>query len=197
MEALTQIAVAKEPLTMEYDILPLTSGRKHIFSVTRPIVDETGQVRGVFGIVQDITERKQAEKKLQESEQKLNRAQSIAKVGSWEFDLRTQEQTWSQEHYHIFDLKELPPDQLFAAYRSKIHPEDIPALDHIIEQAMTKGENIVYEHRVICDDGRIKHVLGLGEVVKDENNVPILVRGTAQDITEQKQAEEKIRASLH
>lgn len=60
-----------------------------------------------------ITQHEQAEEKIIQSETRLNEAQKLAKVGSWEFDLDTNELTWSKEQYRIFDLEETPPNQLY------------------------------------------------------------------------------------
>jgi PAS domain S-box-containing protein len=140
----------------------------------------------------DITKQKITQIEFEKNEEFLNKAQSIAKIGSWEFNLVTFEQIWSKEHYKIFELPyNIPSDKLFEAYRSKIHPDDIPTLDLILNKAMEKGEPFVYEHRVMCDDGQIKNVVGIGEVIKDVTGKPTYVRGTVQDVTDRKLMEEK------
>jgi len=131
-----------------------------------------------------------AQQTIKESEQSLKHAQSTAKIGGWKFDLNTNHLTWSEEHYRIFELaEEIPKDELYAAYRSKIHPDDIPSLDKVIQNAIEKGEGFVYEHRVLCNDGNIKYVVGIGEVVIDTHNKFNLLMGTVQDITQRKIAE--------
>ncbi|TAF63382.1 MAG: PAS domain S-box protein [Cytophagales bacterium] len=127
------------------------------------------------------------------SEERLNKAQSIAKIGSWEFDLQTFSLIWSKEHYRIFELEEnIPKEELYEAYRSKIYPEDLAKLDLIVKNAQEKGEGFVYEHSVICKDGTLKPVIGIGEVVFDGQKRPILLRGTVQDITEQRKSQEAL-----
>ena len=140
-------------------------------------------------------QRKKAEEKLIKNEKQLNDAQQLAKIGSWEFNLITLELTWSKEHYRIFELEETPPDKLYEAYRSKIHPDDIKMLDTIIVNATERGENSYFEHRLICNDGSIKYVLGIGNTIKDEQGKPIELRGTVQDITLRKKEEGILKAS--
>ncbi len=115
----------------------------------------------------------------------LERAQATAKVGSWQFDLRTHEQWWSKEHYKIFEIDSPQlQDVLHKLYRQRIHPDDLPHLDHLVERAVNQGEDFIYDHRVYLDGGqRIKYVQGIGKVVKDSSGKPVLINGTCQDMT--------------
>jgi|GEM_PF-6052748 len=140
-----------------------------------------------------ITQHETAEEEIKLNEERLNEAQKLAKVGSWEFDLDTGELTWSKEHYHIFEMEEMPSDRLFEECRKKIHPDDLSALDEAIEIGKRDGRGVVYEHRMICKDGSIKYLLGIGEIYKGVNGNRNMLRGTVQDITERKIAEETAR----
>lgn len=123
---------------------------------------------------------------LKKSNELLMESQSIAKIGSWRFDLLTKKQTWSSEHYRIFEIAEPQTDDvLFKMYRDRIHPEDLDHLDHVLDRALKKGEDFVYNHRVYLDGGRrIKHVRGIGRVGKNEFGDPVSVAGTCQDVTD-------------
>lgn len=123
--------------------------------------------------------------------QQMALAQSISRTGSWHCNLKTKEQFWSSEHYKIFEIPEpQPQDELFKMYRERIHPEDRPELDRIMESSMRTGEGFQYHHRVFLDNGqRIKFVIGTGIVTKDSNGKPEFISGTCQDITEIKNLE--------
>lgn len=149
----------------------------------------------IYATARDVTEQKNAQVIIGKSEESLNRAQSIAKIGSWEFNLSTFDLTWSKEHYKIFELEEMPSDKLYEAYKNKIHPDDIPQLDLNVKNAIEKGEGFTYEHRVICKNGTIKYVVGIGEACMDEHGKPVILRGTVQDITERVLSEQKIKES--
>ena len=155
--------------------------------------DKEGKAVRMVGLNWDVTESKKAEELIIRSERSLNEAQKIAKVGNWELNLATMEQTWSKEHYRIFELDETPADKLYEAYRSKIHPDDIITLDNIISAAINNGGSFVFEHRVICNDGSNKYVIGKGATYTDSSGNTKFLRGTVQDITEQKKAEETNR----
>lgn len=149
-----------------------------------PIRNNENNIFGVAFVASDITEKKNIENALIRSESSLKKAQKTAKIGSWEFHLHTHNLEWSEEHYRIFELDpNIMPDMLYAAYRSKIHPDDIPVLESCLQIALEKGENFTYHHRVMCNDGTVKYVVGIGEV-ETINGIPSIVRGTVQDITE-------------
>jgi PAS domain S-box-containing protein len=152
--------------------------------------DKTGKATRMVGINWDITDSKKAEESVIKSEKSLNDAQKLAKVGNWELNLNTMEQTWSREHYRIFELEETPADELYEAYRSKIHPGDVETLDKIVSDGINKGGSFVFEHRVVCNDGSIKFVIGKGETHMDSDGKNKIMRGTVQDVTEQKKAAE-------
>jgi len=127
------------------------------------------------------------------SEKQLNDAQQLAKIGSWKFTVLTSELVWSKEHYRIFELEETAPDKLYDAYRSIIHPGDIAELDRVVNLAVEQGLGFKYEHRVLCKNGSIKTVLGIGETVTDTNGKAVIIYGTVQDFTEQKKEEQRLK----
>jgi signal transduction histidine kinase len=132
---------------------------------------------------------------LVENEKKLQEAQSISKVGSWDLSLTNNNLTWSSEHYKIFEVTEpQSPELLMVLYRSRIHSEDIPELDRMIGRAIRFGEDFIYNHRFVSNDGkRIKYLQGIGRVIKDTNGVPISVGGTCQDRTRDAELENELQ----
>jgi len=184
---------------------------------------EQGKPLRMSGTHLDITDRKQAElllikrnaelaeteeflnnslqelqflnQKLLKSEESLNKAQEIAKVGSWEFDLIHHNLVWSRELYHIFEINELPANELYAAYRAKMSASDLNRLDALLQEAQEHGTSYIFEHQIVCKDSHVKYVIGIGEVVCDKNGVAIALRGTLQDITERKKMEMMIQES--
>lgn len=146
----------------------------------------------LYCIGRDRTMEKEAELNLISSNKLLDESQSIAKIGSWKFDLITNELIWSKGHYQIFDLEELPSDQLFDKYRSKIHPDDLSNLDKAIENTIITGADIVYNHRILFSDKTLKYVVAVGKSYRNEKGEVIGIQGTIQDITEKTVAEQKI-----
>ncbi|MBU6341387.1 MAG: PAS domain-containing protein [Bacteroidetes bacterium] len=148
--------------------------------------DQAGAPLRMAGLLADITKRKKMEDDLRLSEQNLRKAQELAHIGSWLFTPSTQHLHWSDELFRIFEISpETPADQLYATYRASFHPDDLFLLDDSIE----KGMSYLFEHRIICPGGRIKHILSTGNFVYDENRALKWMQGTAQDISSRKKAE--------
>ncbi len=135
---------------------------------------------------------------VKEVEAQLIEAQAISKVGSWKYDLITNQQTWSPEHYKIFEI-DAPQsqDELHALYRSRIHPGDLAELDRVLGHALNEGEGFIYDHRVVLDNGkRIKYVQGIGRVTKDQTGRSIYISGTCRDRTQDVEQENKYQTVL-
>ena len=145
-------------------------------------------------VVEDITEMKAAQSL-------LDATQAIGKIGNWSFDLNTHWLTWSKEHFEIFEIPSpQSQDALYLLYRSRIHPDDVASLDEVVERAKKTGQGFTYLHRVVLEDGRLKHVEGIGAVTLDSTGMAVVVSGTCQDITERKRVEEEraqLEAQLH
>ncbi len=169
-----------------------STGKKIDILTSTLLIELDGEPHMLTTLI-DITERKSIEEEIRKSRKSLNDAQKLSKTGSWEFNLKTGALFWSDELYHIFEVEETPAEKLFEVCRKKIHPDDIANLDDAINLANEAGVAAVYEHRVIMGDGSIKHLFGLGEIIKDEDGKPLWLRGTTQDITERKEFEEKLR----
>lgn len=181
----------------EHRVICKDGSIKHLLGIGETYQSPDGKKNMLRGTVQDITERKNSEQKILVSERNLNMAQRLSKIGSWEFNLNTFELSWSEEHYRIFELQDTPADKLYEAYRSKIHPQDIPELDRLVNNAIENNKPIVYEHRVICNDGSIKYVSGKGEIFLADDGRTRMMRGTVQDNTERKKSEQLLKEFEH
>lgn len=160
---------------------------KYILTLGKLIKNEFGEVIAAQGSTQDITEKKLVEQNLINSNTLLDESQSIAKIGSWKFDLATNDLIWSKGHYSIFELEELSSDKLFQAYRARVLPADLPILDSINSE-----KDFSTNYRILLPDGRIKYISEIGQPFKNEKGEVIGLKGSIQDITEKKVAEQKI-----
>ena len=88
------------------------------------------------GAAIDITDRKRAEEELRRSEASLAQAQEISRTGSWRWNVGTGEVSWSAEHFHIFDFDPATTQPTYATFMARVHPEDRPALEHALDQAV-------------------------------------------------------------
>ena len=151
---------------------------------------------------EDDTERKEAEVSLKETErvkteilEKLNEAQHLALIGSWEWDLITDHVWWSDETYRIFGVTAQDFVPGFEAKGKFIHPDDFERYSKAFEHSFQTGEPLDLDTRLITNDGRLKYCQAKGRIVYDESGKPIRFIGTIMDITERKQAEDKISTS--
>jgi PAS domain S-box-containing protein len=155
--------------------------------------DPSGTLIYYEGTVHDITERKQAEEALRESENKLAQAQRIAQLGYWERDLDTDRIMWSNETYRVFGLSPQESVNDFARFQQLIHPEDRQMVVQAIEKALQGGPRYEKEYRIVRPGGEVRFIYSQGDVILDESSQPCRMFGTVQDITERKHAEEALR----
>jgi len=133
--------------------------------------------------------------RLEKAEQRVNQAQAIAKLGSWELDLRTNRLYWSDEIYRIF---EIDPQQFGASYEallSLVHPDDRGQLDAVYRESVATRKPYFFRHRLLMADGRVKWVEERGETTYGEDATPLVTTGTVQDITDQVRLEQQRRAT--
>ena len=144
---------------------------------------------------EEIGERKQAEQALRTSEQRLNRAQEISHLGSWELDVAQDRLTWSDEVYRLFGLQPQEFGATYEAFLEAVHPEDRLAVDAAYSSSLKDGRDMYeIEHRVISrSSGEIRIVHEKCEHFRNETGQIIRSVGMVHDITERKQAEVALR----
>lgn len=154
---------------------------------------DDGEVMGYVGTITDISDRKQAEESVRTSAQAMADAQRIAHVGSWELNLPTNELSWSDEIYRIFDIE---PENFVATYDAfinMVHPDDRERVKAAYEESIKKKKPYAVDHRLRLADGSIKHVHEHGQTFYDEAGNAIRSSGTVQDITARVIMEESLR----
>lgn len=143
-----------------------------------------GKVRMFTGIINDITALKEAEKALRQSKERHAKAQRIAHLGHWEWDLTTDRLLWSEETYRIFGLDRNEFNASYEAFLDRVHPEDIHHVKNAVREALSENKPYCIDHRILLKDGTVKIVQEQGEVTRDDEGNPLCMMGTVHDLTE-------------
>jgi PAS domain S-box-containing protein len=162
-----------------------------------PVRDESGRVISGMVVSQDITQQRRHEEELERQNDLFERAQEIASVGAWEYDVQAEEATWTKKAYQIAGLErdaDISPEDTFEVY----HPEDRSRVREAFGQAVEEGEPFDLEARIVVgneDEGE-KWIRARGQpqrALEDGEGEVTRVRGTIQDITTRKQRERRLR----
>jgi len=137
------------------------------------------------------TERKKVENALKETNNKLIQAQRVAKIGSWENSLTTNDLQWSEEMYHILGFPINTSINLAEASRI-FPPEEILHFQEAVSNAINKDAPYSIDYKIVRIDGSVRYIHDEGEIIRDEHGQAIRMFGTTQDITERKLAEDKL-----
>lgn len=120
----------------------------------------------------------------------LHEAQSIARIGSWEWDLKRDRITWSDEIFKMFDVDKNNFDPSYSAYLARLHPEARKQIQTLVQQSIDTGEEYIYESQYGTKENP-RYIFSRGRAVHDAAGKPTRVRGTSQDITDRKIAEDR------
>jgi len=155
-------------------------------------VDLQNHSKGVTFTALDITDRKQAEDVLQKSHEMLKRTESMASIGSWEWDVQHDRAQWSEELFRIFGRNPAAGAPSLAAQADFYAPGDIQRLKDAVESCIDQGRPYEIELKAIRPDGEIRHCVSRGQPQYDENGKVFRLAGSFQDITDRKQAQDHI-----
>jgi hypothetical protein len=165
---------------------------RHIRCVGAPVV-ENGTLKRIVGSAIDVTEHEVLTQELRRREAYLAEAQRLSHTGSFGWRPGSGENVWSDETYRIFEYDPATEVTLNMIVE-RVHPEDRNLVLEIIERASTSGCSIDCEYRLLFPDDRVKYVRVLARPLGTGAD-DLEFAGAVIDITEAKQAEEKIRLS--
>ncbi len=179
----------------EYRIIHKDGSILWVLEMSQKIYDDSRKELGVQGTIHNITKQKHAKQKLKESESMLQKAEEIARIGTWKLNGSNGKVNWSKGMYRIFDFEPDKFDGSFKFAMNKIHPDDYFNAIVVPELAIKEKESYQVEYRFIHSDGKIINLLAIGNVICNEDGELIELIGTVQDITDRKKAGEKLKES--
>jgi len=165
------------------------------FVTCTPLRDPAGKLIGSVQVARDITDRKRAEAQLQRSAAELQEAQRVGQIGSWEWDISTDTIVWSAHLYRLFSIEPGVPVPNYVRHLELYAPASSQRLDAAVKNTMLTGAGYELDLELARPDTATKWVHVRGEPRRDASGRIIGLRGTTQDITARKQAEEQLQDS--
>ena len=190
------ICATGKPGTREYRLRHRVTGAYRWFEDRiAPQQDGEGRLIGIFGVARDVTDWKDAERRLQQSELLLHQALELTHTGSWQVDLEADVIEWSDEAYRIFGLRPKEAEITFSQFLEFVFPEDRARVSGTRAKAIAERGHFDFEYRIRRRDGETRVLHSHAVVVVDREGSPVRMVGAVQDITERRQAELALQKS--
>ena len=158
-------------------------GREYwVNSTIVPFLNRRGEPWQYISVRTDITA-------LRISEDRLHRAQNLANIGTWDWNICNDELHWSDRIGPLFGNPPGVQESSFKDFQSAIHPDDLPLVMHAIEDCIEHGLEYNIEHRIIWPDGSVHWAHENGDVIRNAKGDAIRMLGVVQDITQRKASE--------
>ncbi len=182
-----------ESYDLEWEVITAKDNRKWVRAIGKPNY-VNGEVVSISGSFQDITERKQAELKLIESEEKLELALKGADAGLWSWNVKTGEDVLDERWCGILGYKQEEVTQEISSWENLMHPDDKEGIMEVVQKHLEDEKNEYnHEYRLKCKNGNWKWIHALGRIVeRDIEGEPVRMAGIILDIAERKEAEAQL-----
>jgi PAS domain S-box-containing protein len=193
-QKIVETSQSLQPFNQEFRIVTLSGVLKWVHMISQPTLQADGSI--VWdGIVQDVSDRKQAELELQSEQIRLQLALDAAQMGTWSCNLQADRLTWSDRTQKIFGF--MPGT--FAgdrdAFLTQVYPEDLDRVTRAISQCLETGNPYNIEHRIHRLDGEVRWLAVWGVISTEHLTTDQQLIGVVSDITDRKQAEIALQAS--
>ncbi|HQR07922.1 MAG TPA: PAS domain S-box protein [Gemmatales bacterium] len=160
-----------------------------ILSRGRVYRDEGGKPIRIMGCHVDVTQQKEDERLLRESEAKLRVVLDSGRMGMWVWDMQTGQVSWNEREYELLDLSSDNDSSTVEHFFQVVHPDDRQQVEHAVQKAVQEDRDFSSEFRVIRPNGTIRWLKGAGRTIRDpKTGAPIQMLGVNYDITPSKEA---------
>jgi PAS domain S-box-containing protein len=186
----TNVAIAHHlaALSGERQSFQYKFGDRWYAVLLEPLRDEHGGVVGCLGTAFDVTEQRATQERVARSEARLEEAQRVAHVGSFEWDIADNVVTWSDELHRIYGLEPGQFGRTYEAFLERVDPRDVEYTQSVVFDAVRKAKPFVYDHRIVRADGSVRMLHTQGDVITDENGKAVRLVGSCWDVTDLKEA---------
>jgi|GEM_PF-6441472 len=190
----SEIEITGKPHIGVFRIILPNGDIKYIEEQTEFIIKNNKLIKTI-GIFRDITISHVSKLNLEESENRLKEAQSVAHIGSFDYDLIHNSVLWSDELYRIYGLNKDTFNVSNDGFFSLVHPDDRVFIKRCIKEAILNKTLLEYDHRLIRNDNFDVRIMHCRAKISYDNNEATRISGTSQDVTEIRNAEIEIKKS--
>jgi diguanylate cyclase (GGDEF)-like protein/PAS domain S-box-containing protein len=180
----------------EYRVVRPDGEIRTVFARGRIFTDLDGEPLRMVGAALDISEQKRSQERLQAHDALADAAEVLTRVGSFEWEIDTNEVHWSDGLYRIFGLEPGAFPGTFEAYLERVHPEEREARRLEVERVLETGNQANGEHRIVRPDGEVRWVESRIGTLSDERGRTTKLVGACQDITERKLAHQELEEDI-
>ena len=191
-QAIDEARKNRSPYAAEFRVLRADGTLRWVAAKGQFYYSSSGEPQRMLGINWDITERKNVEESLRRKQMELKEAQRLAGVGSWHWDLASGTVTWSEELFRLAARDPRLPAVSYEEHPQLYSLESWERLSAAVERSCKTGAPYELRLEMICADGLHRWVTARGEVERGSSGDITGLRGTVQDITERKHAEEAL-----
>jgi len=168
-------------------------GRIYVAVSVSPIRNAQGQVVGASSIKRDVTERRQAQKALAQSQERLELALRSARMGTWQWNVETDDVSWDEGMNQIFGVTLDQQVTRFEQVLERVIDEDRESVQRDIRRALEESGALSSEFRIILPNGKVRWLSGTGRLVRDATGAPLSMTGVCLDVTDRRLMEERLR----
>ncbi len=182
----------KRPLQFEYEQRALGKDGKYRWFLVRysPLLDDQGAIDRWYATAFDIEDRKRAQEDVRRSEAFLAEAQRLTSIGSFSWLVATDEITWSEQLYRIYEFD--PGIKItLEVIRSRVHPEDLTLYEKMVEQARNGSEDFEWQYRLLMPDQSIKYMHAVAQATRDPDGQLEYI-AAVRDVTARRLADEAL-----